>query len=158
MPPPLLLPLKEIDLDRVVISREEVYKRLPHRHEFMLLGGVCYIDNPNAKAIAFADITLNDWWVRGHVQGKPLLPGVLMLEMAGQASAVLAASCWNVGGFIGFGGVDECKFRDALSEPTRLYILIHGIEHRPRRIVCHTQGVANGKLIFEAKITGVTLS
>lgn len=157
MPPPLLLPIGDMDLNRVEITRDELYRRLPHRHEFMLLGGVCHIDNANAKAIAFADISLSDWWVRGHVPGKPLLPGVLMLEMAGQASAVLAASCWNVPGFIGFGGVDDCKFRDAISQPTRLYILIQGIEHRPRRIVCLTQGVANGKLIFEAKITGMTL-
>lgn len=157
MPPPLLFSLDGLDLGRVIISRDQLYERLPHRHEFMLLGGVCHIDLAAARAVAFADISLHDWWARGHVPGRPLLPGVLMLEMAGQASAVVAERCWGCTGFIGFGGVDQCKFRDAISAATRLHILIQGIEHRPRRIVCNSQVVANGRLVFEAQITGMTM-
>lgn len=157
MPPPLLFPMHELNLDEVRIPRADIYQRLPHRHEFMLLGGICHLDVEQSRAVAFADISLQDWWARGHVAGRPLLPGVLMIEMAGQASAVLADIAWNVRGFIGFGGVDACKFRDAIERPTRLYILVQGVENRPRRIICHAQGVADGKQIFEARITGVTM-
>ena len=80
-----------------------------------------------------------------------------MLEMAAQASAVLA----KLGGyhdvFIGFGGVDRCKFREVVVPPARLYFLVAGIEHRPRRIKSAAQGVVEGKLVFEATTTGMVI-
>ena len=87
---------------------------------------------------------------------RPLLPGVLMLEMAAQACAVLA-KLRGCDTFIGFGGVDNCKFRETVVPPARLYIIGVGVDFRPRRIVSDTQGVMDGKLVFEARITGLTI-
>lgn len=156
MPPPLLMDLQRLDLDRVCMTKDEIYKRLPHRFEFRLLDGVCMVDLEGQRIVAFADIREDDWWVRGHVPNRPLLPGVLMLEMAAHASAVLAKLQGN-DTFIGFGGVDDCKFRETVVPPARLYIIGVGVDYRPRRIVSDTQGVMDGKLVFEARITGLTL-
>jgi len=156
MPPPLLIDLDQLDLDRLFLTKEEIYQRLPHRFEFSILDGVCMADVEGRRIVAYADIRQEDWWVRGHVPNRPLLPGVMMLEMAAHASAVLA----KLGGndtFIGFGGVDNCKFRETVVPPARLYILGVGVDYRPRRIVCDTQGVMDGKLVFEARITGLTI-
>ena len=157
MPPPLLFDIAQVEADRYLFSREQIYEMLPHRHEFMLLDGVCMVDRETKCVAAYADITSESWWVRGHVPGRPLLPGVLMLEMAAQTSAIAAQLLGDYTDFIGFGGVDECKFRDSVVPPARLYLLCKGTEFRPRRIVSDTQGVANGKLVFEARITGLTL-
>lgn len=156
MPPPLLIDLQQLDLDRVCLTKEEIYKRLPHRFEFRLLDGVCMVDLERQRIVAYADIRSEDWWVRGHVPNRPLLPGVLMLEMAAHASAVLAKIQGN-DTFIGFGGVDNCKFRETVVPPARLYIIGVGVDYRPRRIVSDTQGVMDGKLVFEARITGLTI-
>jgi len=156
VPPPLLIDLDEVDLNQVILTKEDIYNRLPHRFEFGILDGVCMADVDAQKIVAYADIRQEDWWVRGHVPNRPLLPGVLMLEMAAQASAVLA----KLGGndtFVGFGGVDSCKFRETVVPPARLFIIGVGVDYRPRRIVSDTQGVVNGKLIFEARITGLTI-
>ncbi|HEX9785851.1 MAG TPA: hypothetical protein VGA56_24375, partial [Opitutaceae bacterium] len=59
--------------------------------------------------------------------------------------------------FIGFGGVDDCKFREAVKPPARLYLLCRALDYRPRRILSATQGVIDGRLVFEATITGLTL-
>ena len=156
MPPPLLIDLEQIDLDRVCLTKDEVYQRLPHRFEFRVLDGVCMVDPQGRRIVAYADIRPDDWWVRGHVPTRPLLPGVLMLEMAAQACAVLAKTLGS-DAFIGFGGVENCKFRETVSPPARLYILGVGVEHRARRIISDTQGVVNHKLIFEARVTGLPL-
>ena len=156
MPPPLLIDLQQLDLDRVCLTRDEIYERLPQRFEFRVLDGVCMVDLEGQRIVAFADIRSEDWWVRGHVPNRPLLPGVLMLEMAAQACAVLA-KLRGCDTFIGFGGVDNCKFRETVVPPARLYIIGVGVDFRPRRIVSDTQGVMDGKLVFEARITGLTI-
>jgi len=151
------LDLESVDLGATCIDRAGVYKLLPHAHEFRLLDGVCMVDPQKRHIVAYADIKESDWWVRGHVPGMPLLPGVLMLEMAAQTSAVLAKSIQPGEAFIGFGGVGDCKFRQSVTPGSRLIILGVGQEFRARRIVCKTQGVVDGRLVFEAEITGMIL-
>lgn len=157
MPPPLLIDLQQVDLSRVLLTREQIYEQLPQRFEFMLLDGVCMLDRKGTRLVAYADIRPDDWWIRGHVPGRPLLPGVLMLEMAAQSSAVVAKVLTGIQAFIGLGGIEECKFRETVSPPARLYLLCVGDNYRTRRIVSRTQGVVDGRLIFEAKITGLAL-
>ncbi len=151
------LDLDAIDLDATCIDHDGIYKMLPHAFEFRLLDGVCMVDPQERHIVAYADIKEDDWWVRGHVPGRPLLPGVLMLEMAAQTSAVLAKSIQPDDSFIAFGGVADCKFRQSVTPGSRLVILGVGQEFRKRRIVCKTQGVVDGRLVFEAEITGMVV-
>lgn len=153
----LQLDLESIDLSATCIDRAGIYKILPQAHEFRLLDGVCMVDPQKRHIVTYADIKEGDWWVRGHVPGRPLLPGVLMLEMAAQTSAVLTKSASPDDAFIGFGGVGDCKFRRSVTPGSRLFILGVGEEYRARRNVCKTQGVVDGRLVFEAVITGMTL-
>ncbi len=157
MPPPLLFNVSPSDLESTVFTRQQIYEDLPQRFEFQLLDGVSMLDVGTKRLVAFADLRPDAWWVRGHLPDRPLLPGVLMLEMAGQTSAVAARHVYDHTDFLGFGGVDDCKFRESVVPPARLYILCTGKEYRRRRIISKTQGIVDGKLIFEATITGLTL-
>lgn len=158
MPPPLLIDLDRVDLAALRLTRAQIYEEyLPHRHEFMVLDGVCCADPSTQALVAYADITPHAWWVRGHVPNRPLLPGVLMLEMAAQASAVGARILAGIEGFIGFGGVEKCKFRETVEPTSRLYLVSVAQSLRPRRIISKTQGIVDGRLVFEADITGLIL-
>jgi 3-hydroxyacyl-[acyl-carrier-protein] dehydratase len=156
LPPPLLIDLDSTDLTAVAFTKTQIYDLLPHRHEFQVLDGVCMYNLPNQQIVTFVDITSQDWWVKAHVEGRPLLPGVLMLEMAAQSSAILAKLAGN-NEFLGFGGVEQCKFREQVTPPARLYLLCVGVDYRSRRIISNTQGVRDGRLVFEAQITGLTI-
>lgn len=156
MPPPLLIDLDTVDLNAVALTKPQIYELLPHRHEFQVLSGVCTYDLPSQRIITYVDITSQDWWVKAHVEGRPLLPGVLMLEMAAQSAAVLAKLAGN-NEFLGFGGVEECKFREQIVPPARLYLLCVGVDYRSRRIISNVQGVRDGRLVLEAQITGLTI-
>jgi len=157
MPPALLIDLKEVDLTKTIMDKAGVYQRLPHAFEFQLIDGINYVDVERQKLVGFTDLKRDAWWTRGHLPGHPILPGVLMLEMAAQASAVLA-NFLGITAFFGYGGVDECKFREAIIPPARLHILCEGMDYRPRRIIANTQGVIDGRLTFEARVTGLQLT
>ncbi|MHC4697980.1 MAG: 3-hydroxyacyl-ACP dehydratase FabZ family protein [Planctomycetota bacterium] len=157
MPPPLLIDLNKVDLGKTHLTQEQIYELLPQRYEFMLLEGICHLDEDARAIIGYRDIRADDWWFRGHVPGRPLLPGVLMLEMGAQSSALMARLFGGSQSFIAFGGVDNCKFREAVAPGTRLYFLCVAAEIRPRRIISEVQGVVEGRLIFEARITGLIM-
>jgi len=157
MPPPLLIDLDRVDPAQIVLTGADIYEQLPQRYEFQLLGGVCMLDRERKQIAAFADLAADDWWARGHLPGRPLLPGVLMLEMAGQLSALVTSLCGNVKGFLGFGGVNDCRFREAVSPPARLTLLCVVTQFRSRRVISKTQGVIDGRIVFEAEIIGVSM-
>lgn len=158
MPPPLLFDLDRIDLDRVLVTREEIYSKLPQAFEFAQLDGVTYFDAERGVGVAFRDVKPDEWWVRGHVPGRPIFPGVLMLESAAQVAAFFTKYVLGYEGFVAFGGVDKCKFREAVIPPARIYLLCKRTEERPRRIICQTQGIVDGAIVFEAVITGLPMA
>jgi 3-hydroxyacyl-[acyl-carrier-protein] dehydratase len=157
LPPALLFDLSGINLQTVRLTRSQIYELLPLRHEFMLLDGVCSADLETLQIVGFADIRPDAWWCRGHVPESPILPGVLMLEMGAQLSAVLAKISGKYPGFIGFGGVEQCKFRARVVPPCRLLLVSKGVDYRSRRIVSDVQGLVNDTIIFEARVSGLVM-
>jgi 3-hydroxyacyl-[acyl-carrier-protein] dehydratase len=158
LPPPLLYDLSHVDLDRVVITQEEIYQALPQRHEFIQLHGIIHTDRDAGVVVAYRDISADEWWAKAHVPGAPVFPGVLMLETAAQLAAFWTSYYADFSGFVAFGGVDKCKFRDAVIPPARIVIISKMVEARPRRIAADCQALMNDRLIFEARITGLPLA
>ena len=157
MPPPLLFSLDGLDLDRVVHTREEIYEALPHRHEFMHLDGICHLNIERQEAVAFRDVSLDEWWVKAHFPGRPIFPGVLMIETGAQMAAFITELITGQRRFTVLGGVDGAKFREAVVPPGRLYFLGRSVELKPRRVKCDVQAVYNSKLVFSATITGLIM-
>ena len=155
MPPPAFLDLDSIDLKHVIVSREEIYEKLPHRFEFMQLDGILHIDIPHELAVGFRDIRTDEWWVKGHIPGRPLFPGVLMVETAAHLASYLSLLLLKQDRFLGFGGIDATKFREAVVPPSRLYLVCKAIEIKPRRTVCAIQGFVEGRMVLETRITGM---
>ncbi len=157
MPPPLLVDLDSVDMSKVAYDREHIYKQMPHAHEFELLHGVYFIDHEQQVACAYHECKPDGWWVRGHVPGRPIFPGVLQLEAAAQLIAFMTRYASGHSGFVGFGGVEDCRFRQAVVPPCRLNILAKLKENRPRRIKGDVQGVVDGVLAFQATIIGMAM-
>jgi 3-hydroxyacyl-[acyl-carrier-protein] dehydratase len=157
MPPQLLFDISEVDLNRVIFSQEEIRKTNPQRGDMEHLNGIVYLDEPLGRMIGFKEVKADEFWVPGHIPGRPLLPGVLMIEAAAQLAAFYSARFTTLTGFIGFGGLNECRFRAEVRPPCRLYILIQRLEQRHRRVKCRAQGLVDGQLVFEADIIGTQM-
>jgi 3-hydroxymyristoyl/3-hydroxydecanoyl-(acyl carrier protein) dehydratase len=59
--------------------------------------------------------------------------------------------------FMAFGGVDQVKFREAVTPPCRLIILGKALEIRPRRTISAFQGFVDDRLVIEGQITGLPI-
>src|SRR5450432_789763 len=106
MPPELHLDPSTLDLSRVVVSREELRRSNPQRYEMEHLDGIVYLDRENHVVVGYKDVRPDEFWVRGHMPGYPLLPGVLMCEAAAQmCSYYIVTAGLLQGDFVGFGGL-----------------------------------------------------
>ncbi len=148
--------LSTLDLNKLVITREQIYEVLPHRYEFMQLDGLVWCDLEKGMAVAVREVRTDEFWVRGHVPGRPLLPGVLMIETAAQLAAYLTMLAFPKSNqFWGFGGVEAVKFRMAVSPPARMYFIMKVAEVRTRRSIADVQAIVDGKLAFEGRMIGM---
>ena len=157
MAPPLLVDLTTIDLDRVVMPIEEIRRFNPHRYEMEQLTAIAHLDREAGQIVAVRDVRDDEFWVRGHIPGRPLLPGVLMIEAAAQMCSVYYKCVSEDPRFLGFGGVDGVKFRGQVVPGDRLVLLGQALELRDRRAVFNTQGVVGDHLVVEARITGMPI-
>ena len=159
MPPEPMIDLALIDANNVAVSREEIYRVNPHRHEFQQLDGIFFMDYDRGLMAGYRDVRDDEFWVRGHIPSRPLMPGVLIIEAAAQLVSYYMQSDerYAKGDFLGFGGVDGVKFRGVVEPGDRLIILGKMIEVRPRRCLGATQGLVNGQMVYEGMITGMWL-
>lgn len=159
MAAPLMVNLDEIDQTKVEYTVEDLRKYLPQRFEFEQVTGIFTLlrDLPEPIAVGYRDIGHDEFWIPGHVPGRPLFPGVLMLEAAAQVSTFMykVLSGDDPNRFLGFGGLEDVRFRGTVAPGDRLFLLAKMIEARQRRCTFVTQGVVNGKLVFDARVIGV---
>ncbi len=157
MPNAPLIDLTTLDLGRVIADREEIYRHLPHRHEFMQLDAIVHLDEAGGIGVARRVVRSDEFWVPGHIPGRPLMPGVLMIETAAQLAAYLAATVGRIPGFLGFVGVDGVKFRGTVSPPAVMYVVMRLVDMRPRRVIADTQAFVGERMVFEGRITGMPI-
>jgi 3-hydroxyacyl-[acyl-carrier-protein] dehydratase len=157
MPPQVLYDLSGIDLNKVIYDKKAILEVNPQRGTFEQLDGIVYTDPERGRIIGFKDVRHDEFWVKDHIPGRPLLPGVLMIEAAAQVSGFYTAKFMGWGGFIGFGGATDIRFRQPVTPGSRMYFLTQKIAHRHRRVECKVQGLVNGTLVFEASIIGTQL-
>jgi len=155
MPPQPLIDLSRIDPESVAVTRDEIYQVIPHRYEFQQLSGVYFVDWDEKKLAGFREIRDDEFWVRGHIPGRPIFPGVLMIETAAQLVGYAATSLSPDKGFLGFAGVDQVKFRGQVVPGQRLVMVGKLIDFNPRRCIGATQGFVDGKQVYEGLITGM---
>lgn len=155
MPPPVFLDPGTLDLDQIIADRETIQRHNPQRYEFALLDAVIYRDAENHIYAGYHDVRADAWWTRAHIPGRPLMPGVLMLETAAQLASYMVHQVFESDDFLGFAGADGVKFRGTVEPPCRLVMIGKGRQVKPRRIICDTQGFVDGVMVFEATIRGI---
>jgi len=155
MPPALLVDLDALDLGAVVAGPEEIRKRNPHRHELELLHGVSHYDPEAGVIVGWFDAREDQFWVRGHIPGRPLLPGVLMIEAAAQLCSYYYKDQHPDVPFFGFAGLKDVRFRATVEPGQRLHLLGRKKVFKPRRASFDVQGVVDGRLAFEGVVIGM---
>jgi 3-hydroxyacyl-[acyl-carrier-protein] dehydratase len=155
MPPTLLFDLSQIDLTKTEFDRDAILTVNPQSHEMSQLDGIIWHDLEKLLCLGYKDVTENEFWVRGHIPGRPIMPGVVMVEAAAQLSSFFMKKIYGLEGFIGFSGIDKTKFRETVVPGQRLYLLSHISKVRSRQFSSTVQGVVNDKIVFDTIVSGM---
>jgi 3-hydroxyacyl-[acyl-carrier-protein] dehydratase len=98
------------------LARREIEAILPHRDPFLLLDEVLVLE-PGVRVVARKTVRQDEWYLAGHFPGRPIMPGVLMVEAMAQTGAVaVLADDENRGKLALFAGIDDVRFK-RLVEP-----------------------------------------
>ena len=154
-----LVDLSLLDFDNPVAGIDEIRQYNPQRFEMEQLTAILYEDAVNYVCAAYKDLTPNEFWVRGHMPKMPLMPGVIMLEAAAQLASFFALKYDLLGAaMVGFGGLDEVRFRDPVIPGDRLVVMVRLEKaRRNRMIVARFQGAVGESLVVEGVLKGIPI-
>jgi len=155
MPAKPFVDLSKIDFNNLVADQEGIYSVNPHRYEFMLLDGIAHMSPEKKVIVGYRDVKADEFWVRGHIPGRPVFPGVLMIETAAQLVSYFVLKESDRKDFLGFAGVTDVKFRGTVTIGDRLVMVGKISEMRNRRCIGDVQGYVNGQQVFQGQITGM---
>lgn len=150
-----LFDLSTIDLSAVVATPEEVGRINPQAGHMRQLDHVIWLSPGLSAAVGYKRVREDEFWVAGHIPGRPLFPGVLLIEAAAQLSSFLFKRRANEPRFLGFTHCDKTVFRGQVLPGTDLYLLAKEIDFGRRRFTCAGQAIVDGKLVMETEITGM---
>ena len=159
MPPAPLVEPSTIDTSRVLVDRDEIHRYNPQRFEMDQLTAIVLIDPKHKMVIGYKDVCADEFWVRGHMPDYPLMPGVLMCEAAAQLSSYYckAAGLFQ-DGFVGFGGMEDVRFRGQVRPGDRLVLVGKGVRLHRRHSIFEVQGFVGANMVFHGKVIGVMIS
>src|SRR5262245_25445688 len=158
MPPPLILDPSEIDCSRVVANIEQIRAVNMQRFEMEALTAIVLLDPARKLIVGYKDASLSDFWVRGHMPGFPLMPGVMICEAAAQlCSYYVATQKIFDADFVGLGGLDEVHFRYPVFPGERLILVAHVTREKKVIAQSDVQGFVGSKMVFDARVSGIPL-
>ncbi len=111
-------------------GREQIEQILPHRDPFLLIDEVIELE-PGKRVVARRAVRAEDPWFAGHFPGRPVMPGVLIVEAMAQtgAIAVLFEEA-NRGKIAFFAGIDDCRFKRVVEPGDVLTLTCEIVEMR----------------------------
>lgn len=130
----------------------EIQKIIPHRYPFLLVDRVVDLV-PGERATGIKNVTINEYYFRGHFPGHPVMPGVLILEALAQVGGVVMLSRpENQGKLAYFMTIEGVKFRQPVHPGDQLRLEVEVIKIRSRAGQCRGKAYVSDKLVCEAEV------
>lgn len=135
-----------------MIDINEILNLLPHRYPFLLVDRVLEFEEAK-RIVAIKNVTLNEPFFQGHFPGRPIMPGVLILEAMAQAGGVLAFKSFpEMKGSVFFTGIDGARFRKPVIPGDQLKLVVDVVKHRREIWVFEAKAYVENDVVAEARI------
>nr|WP_330367497.1 3-hydroxyacyl-ACP dehydratase FabZ [Butyrivibrio sp. AE3006] len=135
------------------LSAEEIAKILPHRYPFALVDRILDYE-PGTWAVGRKCVSMDELFFQGHFPGKPIMPGVLIIEALAQTGAVAALSLpENKGKIALFGGIKNARFKKQVVPGDVLELRVNMIRSKGPVGVAEAEALVDGKVATRAEIT-----
>jgi 3-hydroxyacyl-[acyl-carrier-protein] dehydratase len=131
---------------------------LPHRYPFLLIDKIIEIDGDNS-ATGIKNVTINEPHFSGHFPGKPIMPGVLIIEAMAQTAGALALYARGVESqaLVYFMSIDGAKFRKPVVPGDQLRIHVKKIKRRGGLMKYACEAMVDGVKVAEAEVTAMLI-
>ncbi|MFM7238383.1 MAG: 3-hydroxyacyl-ACP dehydratase FabZ [Cyanobium sp.] len=138
-----------------MLNAEQIQGLLPHRYPFALVDRVLEHE-PGKRAVAIKNVTLNEPHFQGHFPGRPLMPGVLIVEAMAQVGGLIVTQMPDLPkGLFVFAGIDGVRFRRPVVPGDQLLISCELLSIKRKRFgkvqaeaTVEGQPVCSGELLF----------
>lgn len=148
-----------LDFSRPVATVDEIRAVNPQRFEMEMLTAIVFLDPVRRLVVGYRDIGTDEFWVRGHMPGYPLFPGVLMCEAAAQLCCYyqITQKVSDAGSLMGLGALEDARFVRPVRPGQRLVLVGVGERVHRRMTKFRVTGTVDGEKVFSARVVGVPL-
>jgi len=139
---------------KAILTVEEIHKLLPHRYPFAFVDRIIeYV--PGERAVGIKNVTLNEPYFQGHFPGRPIMPGVLIVEAMAQVGGVVLTQMPEAeGGLFLFAGIDKVRFRRQVVPGDQLVMTAELLYIKRRRFgKMQARAEVDGQLATEGELT-----
>jgi beta-hydroxyacyl-ACP dehydratase FabZ len=139
-----------------VMEQAEIQSLLPHRYPFLLVDRVHELE-PDRRIVGVKNVSINEPFFQGHFPGRPVMPGVLILEAMSQVGGILAfKSMGNVAKPVVYlTGVDNAKFRKPVVPGDQLRFEVEVVKKRAPFWKMQGKAFVDTELVCEAEVTAM---
>jgi beta-hydroxyacyl-ACP dehydratase FabZ len=136
-----------------VLDVNAIARCLPHRYPFLLVDRITEIE-PRRRIVGIKNVTMNEPFFQGHFPGRPIMPGVLIIEAMAQVGAVLAFSEEEQpqNKLVFFLGIDKAKFRKPVVPGDQLKMEVTVAQIRSQFWRLKAMAYVDGALVCEAEL------
>ena len=142
---------EELNILGKTLDINMIQKILPHRYPFLLVDRI--IESSEKRIVGIKNVTINEPFFQGHFPGKPIMPGVLILEAMAQVGGVGALNLKdNLGKLAYFLAIKEAKFRKPVVPGDQLVIEVEILKVKMSVMQVHAVAKVDGEIATEANM------